>query len=69
MKGPILYFFLLVLGIPINLGLDIDYKQVGFSKALLEKSLEFVPGKGGNSVTLNLSLVLLLMEVDSILKK
>lgn len=43
-KSAILHFFLLILRVLFNLVLDAIYKYGGFSKALLEKSLEFVLG-------------------------
>ena len=64
-----MYFLLLVLGIPLNLGLDASYKRGGFSKTLLKKSLEFVLNKGNGIVTFNLSFVLLLAKVNPISKK
>ena len=69
MRAPILYFLLWILGISLNLGPDIGYKQGGFCKTLLEKSLEFVLNKSGCFVALNLGLVLLPAEVDLIPEK
>ena len=63
MRGPILYFLLLVLGVSLNLSPDVSYKRDGFSKTLLEKCLEFISGEGGRLVALNLGLVLLPVEV------
>ena len=68
-KGPILYFFLLVLEIPLNLGLNVSHKQSRFSEILLEKSLEFVLSRGNGIVAFNLSFVLLLAEVNPVLEK
>ena len=62
--GPILYFSLLVLGIPLDLGPDASHKRVGFFKALAEKSLGFVPSRRDGTVIFNLGLVLLPAEVD-----
>ena len=66
MGGPILYFLLLVLGVPLNLGPDVGHERGGFSKTLLEKDLEFIPSEGGGLIALNLGLVLLPAEVDSV---
>lgn len=65
-RSPILYFFLLVLKIPLNLGPDIGYKRGRFFEALSEKGFEFVPNKGSGPIALNFGLILLLMEVDLI---
>lgn len=59
---------MLLLGIPLNLRLDVDHKQDRFSKSLIKKDLEFVLSKEDSLVALNLDLVLLLAKVDSILK-
>lgn len=68
-KSLILYFFLLILGVFFNLTLDIIYKRNRFSKTFPKKSLKFVPYRGCGPVILDLSLILLLVEVDLILKK
>ena len=68
-RGPILYFLLLVLGIPFDLGPNASYKQGRFSKTLLEKGLEFVPRRGDGIVTFNLSFVLLPAEVNPVLEE
>lgn len=65
-RGLILNFLLLVLGISLNLGPDVGHERGGFSETLTEKSLEFVPSKGGGLVALNLGLVLLPAEVNPI---
>lgn len=64
-----MYFFLLLLGILLNLGLDANYKQVKFFKTLLEKSFKFVLQKRNNNIAFMLRFVLLLIEVDQILEK
>lgn len=69
MKNPILYFLLLVLEIPFNLGLNIGYKQDKFFKTLSKKNLEFVLSKKGNFITLTLGYILLLVEINFILEK
>lgn len=58
-----------MLGIPLVLSSDASYEGSGFSKALLEKSLEFVPSRKDGTVTFNLGLVLLPVEVNPIPKK
>lgn len=69
MKNPILYFLLLVLEIPLNFTLDTYYKCDIFFKTLSKKSLEFVSCKEDGTITFNLSLVLLLVEIDPIVEK
>ena len=65
-KGPILYFLLLMLGISLDFGLDTSYKRGRFSKTLLEKSFEFVPSRRDDIVTFNLSFMLPLAEVNPV---
>lgn len=67
MKGPVLYFFLLILGIFFNLTPDAIHKCSRFSKILLEKGLEFIPCEGVGSVLLSPSLMLLPPEIDLLL--
>lgn len=62
-------FFLLVLKIPLDLSPDASHKGNRFSKILLEKNLEFVSNRGAGIITLNLSFILLLIEVELILDK
>ena len=69
MKSSILYFLLLMLGIPLNLGLDAGHKQSRFPKTLSEKRLKFLSHKGSGTVAFNLSFVLLPAEIDLILKE
>ena len=69
MRSPILYFFLLVLGVSFDFTPDIINKRDKFSKTLSEECLEFVPSEGSDSVLLNLSFVLLPAEVDFISEK
>ena len=59
-----MYFFLLILGIPLNLGSDVGHKRGEFSETLLEKGLEFISSEGSGLVALNLGLVLLPAEVN-----
>lgn len=58
-----------MLGILLDLSLDASYKRGRFSKTLLEKSLKFLLSEGDSAVTLYLSLILLLAEVDLVSKK
>lgn len=69
MRSLILDFFLLVLKIAFNFNLDVCYKRNRFSKILLEKSFKFVLYKKNSTIVLNLSFVLLAMEIDLIIKK
>ena len=69
MKGLILYFFVLVLEISLNLNPDISHKQGRSSKTLLEEGFEFVSSKRYGIVAFNLRFVLLLAEVNPISKK
>lgn len=64
-----MYFFLLVLGILLNLDPDIGHKQGRFFKTLLERSFEFVPSKKSGPVALNFGFILLPMEVNPISEK
>ena len=68
-KSLVLYFFLLILGVSFDFTPDIVNKRGRFSETLLEEGLEFVPSEKSNSVLLNLSLMLLPAEVNSILKE
>lgn len=68
-ESLILNLFLLVLKFPLNLSLDAGHKRGRFSKTLLKKSLKFLLSKGDGTITFNLGLVLLSVEVDSILEK
>lgn len=69
MENPVLSFFLLMFGIPLNPSPDVGFKQSQFSKTLLKEGFKFVSNKGDGIITFNLSLVLLLLEVNLILKK
>lgn len=68
-KNLVLYFFLLVLGISFDFTPDIINKYDRFSEILLEECFEFVLSKGSNLITLNLSFMLLLAEVNLISEK
>lgn len=69
MKSVVLYFFMLVLEILLNLSLDICYKNSKFLKTLLEKSLKFVSNNEDSILAFYLSFILLLAKIDLILKK
>lgn len=69
LKISILYFLLLVLGIPLNLGLHTDQKQGRFPKTLLKKDLEFIPSRRDNTIVFDLSLILLLVEIALVAEK
>lgn len=62
-------FFLLVLRILFNFSPDVGHKCGRFSKTLSKKGLEFILYRKNTTVVLNLSLMLLLVEIDFILKK
>lgn len=66
MRSPILYFLLLVLGISLNLYLDVGHKQSRFSKTLSEKNFKFILSRGNNTIEFNLSLVLLPVEANAV---
>lgn len=55
--------------IPLNLGLDISYKQGEFSITLPDKGLKFVPSKKNDTVVFNLDFMLIPAEIDFILEK
>lgn len=69
MGNPVLYFFLLILRVLFNLTPDIVYKCSGLPKALSKKGLKLVPCKRGNPVSFDLSLILLLTEIDPFSKE
>ena len=69
MRGPILYFLLLMLEIPLDLGPNVSYKQGRFSKILLKEGLEFVLNKKNGIVTFNLRFILLPAEINPILEE
>lgn len=53
----------------LNFGLDISYKEGGFSEILSKRGLKFVLSKKNNTVAFNLGQILLLAKVDIILEK
>ena len=65
-RSPVLYFFLLVLGVPFNLTPDAVYERGRFSETFSEKRRKFVPCEGDGPVSFNTSLVLLPADVDPI---
>lgn len=58
-----------MLEIPLNLYLDVDYKQGRFSKILPKKSFKFVSCKKNNTIVFNLSFILLSAKVNLILEE
>ena len=66
MRNAVLYFFLLVLQVSFNFTPDVVYKRGGFSETLSEEGLEFVSSEKSNPVPLNLTFVLLPVEIDPI---
>lgn len=69
MKGSVLYFFLLVLGVSLNLTLDIIYKCSRFSEVFSEKNLKLVLCGGDGLVTFDPCLMLLPTKVNPIPEK
>lgn len=69
MKSLVLYFFLLILRVCINFTSNVVYKYNKFSKIFLKKSLKYVSYKRGGFVSFDTGLILLLGEIDLILKK
>lgn len=57
------------MAILLNFSINNNYKYHRFSKTLLKKSLEFVLYKKNNIIIFNSSFILLLIEVDLIIKK
>lgn len=68
MRNLILYFFLLVLEISLNLYLDVGYKQGRFFQILSKKSLKFVLNRKSGTVAFNLNFELFLAEVDFVIE-
>ena len=68
-KSPILYFLLLVLEIPLDLGPDVSYEQGRFSETLPKEGLEFVLSKQLNIVVFNLHFVLLPAKINPVSEK
>lgn len=69
MKSLVLNFLFLILKIPLNLNLNASHKYNGFSKTLLEKSLEFILSGRGGTIVFDLSLMLPLTKIDFIAKE
>lgn len=69
MSNSVSYFFLLVLGIPLDFSPNADYKRCRFSKTLLEKGFELVPNRGVGTVIFNLGFKLLPADIDPIPKE
>ena len=68
-KGLILYFFLLILRILLDLSPNANYKRGGFSKTLPKKGLEFILSREDGIIAFNLSFLLLPTEVNPVLEK
>lgn len=69
MRDSILYFFLLVLEISFVFTPNVVYKQNRFPKTFYQKDLKFVLKEKSNPITFDWGLILLLIEVNLILKK
>ena len=64
-----MYFFLLVLGVPLDFTLNVIDKQVGVAKAFPKKGDKFFPGFRVGLFLLNTKLVLLPAKVDPLTKE
>lgn len=69
MKNLILFFFLLILKVFLNLALDVIYKCNRFFKILLKKNLKLILGKKNSFFLFFLYFMLLLLKVNFITKK
>lgn len=69
MGGLVLYFFLLILEIPLDLIADVVHKWSRFIKIFSQKNLKFVSKKRNNSIVFDLGLVLLPTKVGLVSKK
>lgn len=63
-KSPVLYFFLLVLGVFFNFTLDAIHEGGRLAETLMKKSFEFVPNRKNSIVAFHLSFVLLPVIID-----
>lgn len=68
-KKSILDFYLLVLKILLNFGLNTYYQYGRFSETLPEKGFKLIVNRKNNTIIFNSSFILLLIEVDFILEK
>lgn len=68
-RSSILKLFLLVLAILLNISLDAGHNGAWVFKVLLEKNFEFILSRKNAIIVLNLSLLLLLIEIDYISEK
>ena len=68
MKSPILYFFLLILGVAFNLTLNSVHKNLGVIEIFSEESLELDP-KQGIFGSLVLQFVLVLSKTYPVTKE
>lgn len=64
-----LYFFLLLLGILLDLSLNANYKEDKFFKTLLKKDLKFVLSRKNGIIAFNLSFMLFPAKIDFVLKE
>lgn len=58
-----------MMGILLNLCLNIGYKQDGFFKTLPKKGLKFVLNRVDSTIIFNFSFVLLPVEINFVVKK
>lgn len=68
MRNPVLYFFILVLKVPLNLIPNIIYKCGRFSKTFSKKNFKFIPYRKISHVTFKLGLILFQVKADFFLK-
>lgn len=64
-----MYFFLLVLGVPLNLTPNVIYKRGRFSKAFLKKILKLVLNRESDPVMFDPGFILLGIKVNPIPKE
>lgn len=69
MRSSILYFILLMLGIPFNFGPDTSHKQGRFFNTLWKEDFEFIPSREDGIIVFELGLMLLLVEIDFVVEK
>ncbi len=68
-RNPILYYFLLVLEVFLDLAPDVVHKRVRMSETFLSEGLKFLSSYSIGFLSLNIKLVLLLAKVYSSTKE
>lgn len=69
MRSPVLYFFLLVLGVLFNLTLNVVHKYSRFLKSFSKKDLKLVLSKKSSLIIFDLGFMLLLVKADFFFEK